>query len=411
MSEKLDKHILNNGMVVLGERMEGVGSAAFVFLLPCGSAILPDGCGGAGNVITDWVFRGAGTMTSRQVIDALDGLGVQRSSLVDSEGLLLSGALEAGNLARAIEVYADVMLRPRLEDEQFAPAKELALQELAALADDPRQKVMLDLREQFYPWPLGRSSMGTKAELESLTPEAARQIVSEGFDISNSVFAVAGKYDWQALCRMLERLFASLPRRQPRRPTIGDRGKRYLHQPNDGAQVHIGIMSPTVTVDDRDYYEIRAAADILGGGMSSRLFTEVREKRGLCYAIGARYHCLKGYAGVMCYAGTTPDKAQETLDVTLGQMNGLAGGVTDDEVQRAKVGLKSSLVMGSESSSARAGSIAGDWHILGRVRPMEEIKERIERLTTSSVNEAIARHKFGSFTVVTIGPRTVEVKS
>jgi predicted Zn-dependent peptidase len=409
MSEKLDKHILRNGMVLLGERMEGVGSVAFGFLLPAGSALLPERCGGAGNVITDWIFRGAGARSSRQVVDVLDGLGLQRSSGVDSLTTSMTGALEAGNLTKALEVYADVILRPHLDDGQFALAKDLAMQELAGLADDPRQKVMLDLREQFYPWPLGRSPMGTEEELKRLDADATRQIVKDGFDVSNGAFAVAGKYDWDQICQLMERLFGGEAKRAPRQAKAGRRGKRHFHEQSDGAQVHIGIMTPTVNVQDEDYYDIRAAADILGGGMSARLFTEVREKRGLCYAVGSRYHCLKGHAGVICYAGTTPDKAQETLDVTIGEFRKLADGVSADEVQRAKVGLKSSLIMGSESTIARAGAMAGDWHLLGRVRPMEEIKSRIEKLSAKSVSAAAAKHRFGDFTIVTIGPKTVEV--
>lgn len=411
MSEKLDKHILKNGMVLLGERMEGVGSVAFMFLLPAGSSLLPEGCGGAGNVIADWVFRGAGQMTSRQVVDALDGLGVQRSAGAESAHISLSGALEAGNLEKALPVYADVMLRPHLDGGQFGFARDLALQELASLADDPRQKVMLDLREQFYPWPLGRNPMGTEAELQGLLPEAARKIVREGFDVSNAVFTVAGKYDWEAVCKLLEKLFGGEQKRPARQATVGERGKRYTHQPNDGAQVHIGIMMPTVPVDHPDYYCARAGADILGGGMSARLFTEVREKRGLCYAVGSRYHCIKGHAGVLCYCGTTPDKAQETLDVTLGEFRKMSDGVSEEEVQRAKVGLKSSLIMGSESTSARAGAIGGDWHLLGRVRSMDEVKGQIEKLTAKGVSEAIRRNASSDYTIVTIGPKTVEVKN
>jgi predicted Zn-dependent peptidase len=409
MSEKLDKYVLKNGMVLLGERMEGVGSVAFMFMLPAGTALLPEKAGGAGNVIVDWVFRGAGSRTSRQVVDALDGLGLQRSAGAENAHTSFSGALEAGNLSKVLEVYADVILRPTLADEQFSFARDLALQELAGLGDDPRQKVMLDLREQFYPWPLGRNPMGTEAELQGLTPELTRQVVRDGFDPSNAFFTVAGKYDWDALCSQMEKLFGGAPRKPARKVTGTPKGKRYLHEQKDGAQVHIGIMTPTITVEHPDYYNIRAAADILGGGMSARLFTEVREKRGLCYAVGSRYHCIKGHAGILCYCGTTPEKAQETLDVTLGEFGKLSEGITEDEVQRAKVGLKSSLIMGSESSMSRAGAIAGDWHLLGRVRTMDEVKAALEGLTVADVSEAIRRNALKQYTIVTIGPKTVDV--
>jgi predicted Zn-dependent peptidase len=141
--------------------------------------------------------------------------------------------------------------------------------------------------------------------------------------------------------------------------------------------------------------------------MSARLFTEVREKRGLCYAIGARYHSLKEAAGIMCYAGTTPEKAQETLDVVVAEFRRLAEGISEEELERAKVGLKSAVIMQSESSSSRAGAIGSDYYMLGRVRSLDEIKERIEATSVEAILESLERHPFGDFTVVTIGPREV----
>ena len=166
-------------------------------------------------------------------------------------------------------------------------------------------------------------------------------------------------------------------------------------------------MTPTARFVDEGYYDTRAAVSVLSGGMSSRLFTEVREKRGLCYAIGAKYHSLKEAAGISCYAGTTPDKAQETLDVIMGEFNRLAEGISEPELERAKVGLKSALIMQSESSSSRSGSIGSDYYMLGRVRTLDEIKEKIEARSVESVLGFLRSHPFRDFTVVTIGPREV----
>jgi len=186
------------------------------------------------------------------------------------------------------------------------------------------------------------------------------------------------------------------------------RGK-YTHINNDGAQVHIALMTETVKPTDDDYYNARIAISVLSGGMSARLFTEVREKRGLCYAIGARYHGLKEAAGIMCYAGTTPDKAQETLDCVIDEFNRLGEGITEDEIARAKVGLKSSLILQSESSSSRAGAIGSDYYILGRVRSLDEIKDKIEATSVDSVLSFLRGNPFREFTVVTIGPKQVNV--
>jgi predicted Zn-dependent peptidase len=143
--------------------------------------------------------------------------------------------------------------------------------------------------------------------------------------------------------------------------------------------------------------------------MSSRLFTEVREKRGLCYAVGASYNTHRQAAGICCYAGTTPEKAQETLDVTIGEFRRLGQGVNEQEVARAKVGLKSRLIMQSESSSVRSIGIGSDYFLLGRVRSIEEIKQKLSEVTVDTVSQFLADHKFEDYTVVTIGPSSVNL--
>ncbi|MFH1719627.1 MAG: pitrilysin family protein [Planctomycetota bacterium] len=409
MAEKLDKHVLRNGMVLLGEPMEAVESVAFDFMLPAGAAHIPDGCCGAGSVIADWIFRGAGDKDSRQLSDALDGLGLVRGRSIGSSHMTIGGALEAGNLAQALDLHADIVLGPRLEDDQYEPARQLAIDEVLSLDDDPRHKVMLKLREQFYPSPLGRSAVGEIADLKALTAETSRQIMRDNFNLSQTIFSVAGKYDFDAVCRQVGGLFDTERQESAKPVKPGPRGVKYTHIKNDGAQVHIALMTGTVGPTDEDYYNARVAISVLSGGMSARLFTEVREKRGLCYAIGARYHGLKEAAGIMCYAGTTPDKAQQTLDCVIGEFGRLGDGISEEEIARAKVGLKSSLVLHSESSSSRASGIGSDYYILGRVRSLDEIKDKIEQTTVDSVLAFLRGNKFMDFTVVTIGPKAVAV--
>ncbi len=409
MAEHFDKHVLHNGMVLLGEPMEAVESVAFDFMLPAGVAHLPEGCCGATNVIADWIFRGAGDKNSRQLSDALDGLGLMRGRSVGSSHLAIGAALESGNLAEALDLYADVILRPRLRQEKFELARQLAIDEVLSLDDDPRQKVMLKLREQFYPKPLGRSTVGNISELKNLTAATSEQIVRDNFNLSQTIFTVAGKYDFDAVCKQVERLFESERRQESQSIELTPSEGKYTHIENDGAQVHIGLMTETVKPTDEDYYNARVAVSVLSGGMSARLFTEVREKRGLCYAIGARYHGLKEAAGMMCYAGTIPDKAQETYDCVVGEFNRLSDGISEEEIARAKVGLKSSVILQSESSGSRASAIGSDFYILGRVRSLDEIKNRIEQTTVDSVLGFLRSTKFDDFAVVTIGPKRVMV--
>lgn len=411
MAERLDKHILNNGMVILGEPMDAVASVAFNFMLPAGAALLPEGCCGAASVISDWIFRGAADKTSRQLGDALDSLGLHRSIAINSSHITIGAALEAGNLADALELYADTIRRPSLKDDQFELARKLAVDEVIALDDNPQQKVMLKLRENFYPYPLGRSTEGNIEELNALTAQKTKQIINDHFNPSQTIFTIAGKYAFDAVCRQMEKLFETDIQKSAAPLTLGPRANGYTHIHNDGAQVHIGLMTETVTLSHKDYYNARVAISVLSGGMSARLFTEVREKRGLCYAIGARYNSLKDAAGIACYAGTIPEKAQQTLDLIIAEFNRLSEGIAEEEIKTAKAELKSALILQSESSSSRASGIGSDFYLLGTVRFLDEIKEKIERTSVESVLEFLRNNKFRDFTVVTIGPKPVKIGS
>ncbi len=409
MSNTLDIYQLKNGMVLLGEQIENVHSASFRFLLPAGASLLPEGCCGAAGVISDWLFRGVENQSSRELIEAIDRLGIHRHTAASAHHLSLSASLEASNLSLALDLYADIITRPQLAAEQFELSRQLAVSELQGLDDDPRQKIMTLLYEQFYPDPLGRPAIGKLDQLQALDLDKTIGIVKRMFDPSRAIFSVCGNHDFDAVCKQIENLFDikadhGLTEEQP-----VSKGKCYSHIQSEGAQVHIGLMTSAPPVDSEHYYEIAAAVSVLSGSMSSRLFTEVREKRGLCYAVGASYKTLKGRAGISCYAGTTPDKAQETLDVILEQFRVLKEGISDDELQRAKVGLKTSLIMQSESTSARCSQIAADHFLLGRVRELAEIRKKIEALSVDSVLTFLQKHPFKDFTVVTIGPNAVTV--
>ncbi|MEN8126551.1 MAG: pitrilysin family protein [Planctomycetota bacterium] len=407
MNKNLDIYKLKNGMVLIGERLEQVHSVSFRFLLPVGASLLPQGCCGAGAVIADWLFRGAGTRTSRELIEMLDRLGVHRNTSTSAHHLALSASLEAGNLSAALDLYADMILRPQLAADQFELSRQLAISELQGLDDDPRQKAMLLLYEQYYPDPYGRPAHGKTEQLQSLPFEQTADIAKKMFDPSRVIFSICGNYDFKTVCQQIEAAFDTQAKPGLAVEQAVLKGKNYTHFPAEGAQVHIGLMTAVPTVTSEHYYEIAAAVSVLSGSMSSRLFTEVREKRGLCYAVGASYKTLKDYAGISCYSGTTPDKAQQTLDVILEQFHCLKDGITEEEMQRAKVGLKTSLIMQSESTYARACGIAADHFLLGRVRGLDEIREKIEALSIDSVGAFLRQHPFDDFTVVTLGPDAV----
>ena len=150
---------------------------------------------------------------------------------------------------------------------------------------------------------------------------------------------------------------------------------------------------------------------VLSDGMSSRLFTEVREKRGLCYTVYASMHSMKERGSIIVYAGTSADRAQETLDVTVAEIQRLSRGIQQSELDRLKVSIRSSLVMQQESSRSRAASMAGDWFHLGRVRTLEELTQIINSLTVQEINHYLAEHPPQNFKLVSLGPTPLEEPS
>jgi predicted Zn-dependent peptidase len=142
--------------------------------------------------------------------------------------------------------------------------------------------------------------------------------------------------------------------------------------------------------------------------MSSRLFTEIREKRGLCYSVWASYQTMKDRGSVLCYAGTTNARAQETQDMLLAELRRLPEGIEPEEVERLRAGLKSSLIMQQESTASRALSLASDWYHLGRVRSFDEIQAAIDTLTPEKIVGHLRRHPPKDFTIVTLGPKPLD---
>ena len=160
---------------------------------------------------------------------------------------------------------------------------------------------------------------------------------------------------------------------------------------------------------DKDYYVARMAVEVLSGGMSGRLFTEIREKRALVYNVSASYFSLKDAGGIMGYAGTSNDRAQATLDCFIAELQRLSEGVTAAELARAKIGLKASTIMQGESTSARSGAIAHDFFMRGRIRTLDEVKAAIDSVSVEQVNAYLAGHRPEKFTIVTVGPKELRL--
>ncbi|MFO0908832.1 MAG: pitrilysin family protein [Isosphaeraceae bacterium] len=404
------QHTYPNGLVLVAETMPGVQSAAFTLLLPAGAAYEPADRGGLAGMLSEWITRGAGDRDSRELLTALDNLGVSHGESAQTLHTSISAATIARNLEPALDIFADVVLRPAFDEEEVEPIRALASQNLRSLEDDPASKVIYELRRRHFPDPWGRPSPGTPEGVAATTPDDLRAFHKAHYRPNGAILGVAGAIDWPVLRDAVGRLFGTWSSRPE--PHVQERpaGPHRDHILRETQQIQIALAYPSVTVDDPSYYHARAATAILGGYASARLFTEVREKRGLCYSVYSSYESQRDRAAVLCYAGTSADRAQETLDVTLDEVRKLArDGVESEELNMMRAGLKSSLIMQQESSMSRSASLASDWFYLSRVRSLDEIAAALDALTPQDVSAFAARQDLASMTVLTLGPNALRV--
>lgn len=388
--------------------MPGVRSAAMSLIVPAGGSNDPLGKSGIATVLSELALRGAGDRDSRQLTDYLDTLGLQRSSTASIINTRLSAAALSEKVVEAIPTYADIVRRAQLREDDFEPARDLAIQSLAGIDDEPRQKLMIALRECFWPWPLGRNTMGIKSELESLTPDEVRAAYRARYVPDGAILAIAGDVDLDGFAKLAEQHFGdwAAPAPAPVAGPVLQRKYHFVEQKSE--QTHIGIAYPIIDETHADYYIARLAIEALSGGMSGRLFTEIREKKGLVYSVSASYSSLPGVAGVFGYAGTSNERAQQTIDQFIVELKRLADGITQGELDRAKIGLKASTIMSGESTSSRAGAIAHDYIVRKRLRTIDEIVAAIDAITLDHVNAFLKANPADDFTIAIVGPKELK---
>jgi predicted Zn-dependent peptidase len=407
-NQQILSHRFPNGLTLLAEPMGWLESAAFALLLPAGCQRDPQDRLGLASLTCEMVQRGCGNRTSRDFVDELENLGIDRSASVSNAHTSFGGAMPCERIFDALSIYADVVQRPLLPEDQFEDAQLVCLQEVRGLEDDLAQKMMQELRRRRYGDPYGRSSQGTQPSLEAATIEDVQRHFTTYFRPQQAILSVAGKIEWDALREHVEKVFGKWEANELPPLDVQPSKGPYTHIKHDSNQTHIGVAYPAVPYSHPDYYQNRGAVGVLSDGMSSRLFTEVREKRGLVYTVYASCHSLKHPGSVLCYAGTSTERAQETLDVLLAELKRLTDGVEADELARLKAKIKSSLIFQQESSPARAGSMASDWHHLGRVKTLDEVAAIIDALSVETINDYLRRNPPGEFTIVTLGEQELK---
>jgi len=346
------------GATLLVEPSVSCRSVAVSWLVPLGTASDPPGAVGDSVLLAELCQRGAGGRSSREYSEALDRLGVRRSVTPGPMHLMVSTVGLGDRLDASLPLLADLLLRPALPADGVEPARSLALQAIEALDDDPQEKVGILLRERLLPAPFHRSGYGEPADLATATVERLRSFWAARVRPTGSIIGIAGDVDPDAAARRLDELLAGWSGGAPEPVVTAPPRMGNGHEESESAQTHIAIGFPAPPEKDPDALPFRLAVRALGGGTSSRLFTEVRERRGLCYSVGASYASGRDRGMLSVYAGSTPERAQETVDCILREVAAFGKGIDADEFRRAVVGQKSGLVMSGESTSARAAAIA-----------------------------------------------------
>lgn len=409
MPDDVHVHQFDNGLTLLVEPMPAVRSTAYGLLTPGGCIYEAPGMGGTAAVLSDVITRGAGDLDSRAYSDALDRLGAHTSESAGWGHMSFSGRCLGDSLEPTLRLMADAVLRPHLDEDEFEPAVDGLRQSLQSIEDEPQRKLGIELRRRIYPEPWGRPTEGDLDDLPRLTHANVRRHWEQCVGPTDAVLGVAGAVDFDHMRDLVGELLGDWKPRTMPSVLAGPRGAARDHIQVDSTQTHIGVAYDAACYRDDSYYAAWAATSILGGGSSSRLFTNVREHRGLCYSIYATLSSTPSEGRVILYAGTTSDRAQETLDLSLQEVMRLTDDMDDDELNRCKAQAKSALVMQQESTASRASSLAKDWIYLNRVRPLEEVRSKIDALTVAEIRDEIHSRGTDGLTLLTIGPEPLEV--
>jgi predicted Zn-dependent peptidase len=401
---------LANGLWLLAEPIASAQSLAMSMMVPAGVSQEPDAGQGAAAVLAEMMMRGAGDLDARGHSEALDRLGVQRGTSVTTHHIHLHASMIGSKLPDALPLLADMVTRPMLAATAMEPSRDLAIQSIDALDDEPQQKVMLQLKARQFPAPFGRSSLGVREHLEAMSHDDVKAYWGRTFVPGGAVLGFAGRFDWSALRDHVAGAFASWRGRLDDAVETAPAPRGYTHETAQTQQVHIGVAYDAPPEPAPESMLQRAVTAVLSGGMSGRLFTEVREKRGLCYAVYASYSAGRDRGAMLAYSGTTTPRAQETLDVLTTELRRVCDGIDRDEFDRAIIGMKSRLVMQGESTGARAAAIANDQYVLGRPRTLDELASQVDAVTLDAVNDHARSNRPGAMTLVTVGPEPLRVQ-
>ena len=310
---------------------------------------------------------------------------------------------------KAMSLLREVLSEPAFPAKECDTAKIQSIQELKHLDDEPMSKAFVILKEMYFGSAWGHSEMGREESIPGISRNDIVEFWKTRYIPAGTIVAAAGKFDAEAMMKDLETLFANSG---PARPiemapaTLTTSISKHLKKESE--QTQIAMAYPSVPRSHPDYFAAQTGVGVLAGGMSGRLFTEVREKRALVYSVGAQSSSLRGAGVCYAYAGTTAKRAAETLSVLKAELIRMPTDVTEEEVERAKIGFKAHLLMDQESTGSRARELLDDVYFLNRIVPVAEVIQRIDAVKVKHVKAFGAQYPIEPCALVTVGREALE---
>jgi predicted Zn-dependent peptidase len=385
-------HTLKGGVRVVADPVPGFQTLALTIAAGRGARLEGEAEAGWSHLLEHMVFKGAGERSARDIVEAVEARGGSINAATGYERTSYQVRALAGDLRLGLEVIADLVRRPTLDPGDLAKEVGVVAQEIAEAADTPDDFVFeLAQGAAYSGQPLGRPVLGTESSIATATPQTLEAWRAGLYAPDRLVISAAGAIDEAELVDLAERLFGDTPAAPAPPPAPA----RFVGGPAAEArrleQAHLVFYLPGLGAADPDYFALRLLVEALGGGMSSRLFQEARERLGLAYAIDAFAESYQDAGVVGIYAGCAAKDAASLAEVTATEIHKLAEAPTETELARAKAQLKASLFMARESLAARAEQAAGQLLVFDRLLTTEEIAGAIDRVTPDDLKRVAAR--------------------
>jgi predicted Zn-dependent peptidase len=391
MTPRLTK--LDNGLTVLTDPMPGLKSVALSLWVRAGSRDERAEENGMAHMLEHMAFKGTGSRDAQAIAEEIENVGGFPNAYTSESATVYHVRLLEEHLALGTEILSDIVLDPSFPPDELERERNVVLQEIGQCRDTPDDLVFENLMEIALPGQaLGRSILGTPETVRGMTCEGLRTFRGRHYHGDNALLVAAGAVDHDALVTLAARHLGGLPARaqgQDRDAFAYGGGER--RDRRDLEQAHVALAFPGASRGDPDWMTARLFAQILGGGMSSRLFQEIRERRGLAYSVFAEAQGFDDGGLILVYAGTDESDTGDLLPAIAGEMEKLGQGLAPGELDRAKAQLRAAVLIGTESAAARADHLAGQFVQHGRLVTPEEVIAKVDAVTEADIAGFAAR--------------------